>query len=236
MKHAIRQLLVVGTFAAMIPSAGATVLDFDLNYNFGTVDAGGDVLVSITEAATAGDVAITVTNHTLGFLNDLSLNYSPSSDIANATIYGFDVTVGTVGEPSVQYNALQGFAIDFGYVVANNANRFNPGESVTFDLTATGDLLVNSFNVLGGHPTGEHYYAAAHVNDVTVSGACGGGSAKVGDTNGGNVAGGGNLQDCGGGGTSGSVPEPQTLALIGIALLCIIAVGARRNGTKGLSI
>lgn len=232
MSRFIRNAIAIAAIAACTTSARATVLEFDLNFNFGTVDAGGDVLVSITEAATAGDVTITVTNNTLGFLNDMFLNYSPPSDIAGATISNFDDTVGTVTQPTVAYNALQGFAIDFGYVTANKPGRFNPGETVTFDLSATANLLVNSFNVLGGNPTGEQYYAAAHINAVTETGECGGGSAKVGDANGGNVAGGGNLADCGGGPPGGSVPEPQTLALLGLGLIGMFLMTRRQLGAR----
>ena len=84
----VRSLLVAGVLSALssLP-AHATVLLFNLNYNYGAVDARGDVLVTITDAATAGAVTISVINNTLGFLNDLFLNYNPSSDIANATLY-----------------------------------------------------------------------------------------------------------------------------------------------------
>ena len=216
-------------------SALGTLITFDLNVNFGTVNAGGDVIVTITEdsAANVDDgVHITVTNNTAGDLSDLFLNYDPPSDLATAVVKNFDDGSGNVTQPSVSFNGLQGFAIDFGYQTANNnAGRFGPGESVSFDLDANLALLVASFNELGGNPTGEDYYAAAHIISVPAVGTCTAGSAKVGDANGGNVAGGGNVTSCddGGGGGGGSVPEPQTVALVGLGLLSLAFLRRRQR-------
>lgn len=85
---------------ALSLSAHATLLEFDLNANFGDTDAGGDVQIQITEAATSGDVHVTVVNNTLGFVDNLYLNYSPVADIANAVIYNFDDGSGTVAQPA----------------------------------------------------------------------------------------------------------------------------------------
>ncbi len=197
-------------------SADAAMVNFDLNYNFGTVNAGGDVLVTITDAGE--DVSIAVTNNTQGFISDLYLNYDPSTDLAGAQVLNFSEGSYDVAQPSIHFNGLQGFAIDFGYQAANNdPGRFGPGESITFDLDATAALTAAGFNTLGDGPTGDDYYAAAHIIAVAAVGTCTAGSAKVGDANGGNVAGGGNVANCG---TlrRESVPEPATLALLGIGI------------------
>lgn len=219
-------LCVFGTLRA-----NATLLTFDLNVNFETVNAGGDVIVAITEAATAGNVTITVTNNTEGFLNDLYLNYTPNGNLAGATVLNFDDTLGIVTQPTIHWNALQGFAIDFGYQTANGTGRFNPGEAVSFELDATAALTVLGFNNLGGTPKGDDYYAAAHISAIPATGICTAGGAKIGDANGGNVAGGGNVTSCDddGGGGGGSVPEPNTVALAGLGLLSLAFLRRRQR-------
>ena len=199
--------------------AHAATIDFDLNFNFGTVDTQGDVLVSISDNGD-GTVTIGVTNHTAGFINDLFLNYGGSLAGASITTFaGAGVT-----QPTIGFNALQGFAIDFGYQTANNdPGRFDPNESVSFVLDAASDLSAALFDTLGGNPTGENYYAAAHINAIPASGNCADGSGKTGDTNGANVTGGGGALD----GVCTSVqqtPEPGSLMLVSLALCAVAAV------------
>src|SRR4030095_3499938 len=152
MKRSLRPFIalsVAGLFAiaTALPSE-AGPLTFDLNYNFGTVNAGGDVIVTIVDAS--GNVTITVTNNSQGFINDLFLNYSPSDDIETAPVATFSGGVLDVSQPGVQF-ALQGFAIAFAYQTANNdPGRFGPGEMVTFDLDASVALTADGVDINGG--------------------------------------------------------------------------------------
>src|SRR4051812_28055323 len=100
------KMLAVATLFGM-SSAQASLLTFDLNTNYGSGSAGGDVLVTITEAVTAGGVHFNITNLALGFLNEIYFNYSPNADIASGIISNFAATNGFVGTPSVQYNGAQ---------------------------------------------------------------------------------------------------------------------------------
>lgn len=209
-----KKALALAAASLVFASTSASALLFDLNYNYGTVDAQGDVLVNITQGAN-GTVGITVTNNTAGFINDLYLNYNGS--LAGATI-GSYTGVG-VTQPTIQLGggSAQGFAIIFDFQQNNNnPGRFESGESVSFTLDATADLADSLFNTHGSGPFGDLYYAAAHINAIPAAGNCEAGSGKVGDQNGGDVAGGGKNIGCG---TTRQVPEPGSLLLAAAALL-----------------
>ena len=81
MKQSLKRpvaLALAGLLASGVAlRAEADVVTFDLDYNFGTVNAGGDVVVEITDVAD-GNVTIAVTNNSGGFISDLYLNYDPN--------------------------------------------------------------------------------------------------------------------------------------------------------------
>jgi hypothetical protein len=223
----MRKLSTATTLAAILastiaPRALAGAVTFDLDYNFGPVNAGGNVVVTVEDGSgdASGNVAVSVSNNSAGFISDLFLNYNPNADLAGAAIAAFSDDGYDVAQPTIGYNALQGFAIKFRYQTSNSdQGRFGPGETVTFELDAPADLFADGFNHLGGGPAGDDYYAAAHVIAVTSTGDCVAGGAKIGDANGGNLGGGGNVTVCNDAQLPPlSVPEPATVALLGLGL------------------
>ena len=185
--------------------AGAATLTFVLDQNFGTVNAGGTVTVDITDdGVSAGDVKITVTNSTDGYLNDLFLNYTPTGDIAVGAVSAYTSIIGTSTQPGVSAGS-QGFAIDFGFPNSPDSSKLNAGESASFVLSATGTLTVSGFNTFGGSPTGSQYHAAAHINAVLNDQGVELGSAKLGE-----------------------VPEPATVLLFGSGLAGLGVIKRKR--------
>lgn len=226
--------------AGIAPNADALPLTFDLD-TYANGNAGGEVVVTISEAATAGDVRIEVTNNTQGFVSDLFLNYGGGSTaLAGATVNVQQTSGGdgVVAAPTVQFNGLQGFAIDFGFQTANNnPGRFGPGESITFVLDAPAALDAGLFDALGGKPFGDDYFAAVHLNSMVASGDCVPGTARLGDDNGANIPGTQGAGSCAPASAGGEVsptsavgvPEPHTLALAGLGVLGLVLMRRRRS-------
>lgn len=205
----------------------AALLKFDLD-SYGLGNAGGNVVVTVEDAS--GDVKISMTNNTEGFITDLFLNYGTVGGLAGATVKDFDGGSDDVTPPTVRFNGLQGFAIDLAFQTGNNTpGRFGPHESVTFFLDATNGLTAAQFDQTGKGPFGDDFHAAVHVNG-NARGNCTEGTSRLGDANGANISGNSGVTPCeipstGGGPvdvSSVSVPEPHTFALMGLGILGVM--------------
>jgi len=216
-----KKVIKASIVAALLSAAGAqsAPMTFDLDYYIGSGSGSTGIVVTVAEAATAGDVHFTISNMMQGFLNEIFFNYAPTGDIAGGVISNFVATNGAVGNPSVKYNGTQGFALIFDFPNPAGPN-FTFGESVSFDLSANTNLTVSGFNNVGGGPLGDDYYVVAHVNGAS-------GVAKIGDINGGVLAG-----DLGAGepeiaAAPAAVPEPNTSWLLAFGVLGFLGLSSK---------
>lgn len=219
--------LLVGLLAFLLP-AQATIITFDLNYEFsgGEPPGGGApwLSASFDDGGTAGSVTLTMTaagltdaEHVKAWFFNLDPSFDPflklfeltitenlisSEQSANLILYGPNYT-----------NIAGGGWFDIGFLFpdSNSQDRFEVGDVSVWDFTLTGAMAeffdADSFNFFstpsGGNGT---YLTAAHVGGI-------------GDTDGSGWI---------GPSDSVSVPEPSTMLLLGVGLIGLAGIGRKK--------
>lgn len=199
------------TFAGLAPSAEAAVINIGNCYTGDCSGLTGYVRVELVDAPDVppndlGRVLLTITNNTNGFIDELGIKYNGGLP-ADTVIEGFAALVGTVSTPTLSFgptqtdNSGQMLNVGFDYQQGNSGGgRFEAGEKVSFYLDSqTAAVVASIFGTA----------SFAHIQAITP----GGGSAKITS-----CVPGSNDPDCRNI-PGDTIPEPATLALVGLGLL-----------------
>jgi hypothetical protein len=198
MKRIAKTLLLAVAVAMAVSQASALTFQFNIEFSGGQAPGGPPPWLTATFTDGAADHV------------SLTLSASGLTGSENVTEWDFNVTdsfignltflktsqVGTFTDPGIlqSSNAFKAdgdgnYDIEFLFATGSAAARFGAGESVTYDVSATG-LTANDFNLLS-EPAGGHgpFLSAAHIQNTTGAGT--GGSGWIAPGGGNNVPDGG---------------------------------------------
>jgi hypothetical protein len=194
MKRIVKTLLLAAAVAMAVSQASA--LTFQYNIEFSGAQAPGGPPPWLTATFTdsgAGTVSLILSASGLtGSENVTEWDFNVTDSFIGNLTFSQTSKTGTFTDPTIlqSSNAFKAdgdgnYDIEFLFATGSAAARFGAGESVTYDISATG-LTANDFNLLS-QPAGGHgpFLSAAHVQNTTGAGT--GGSGWIAPGGGGTV-------------------------------------------------
>jgi hypothetical protein len=179
MKRIVKTLLLAVAVAMAVSQASALTFQYNIEFSGGQAPGGPPPWLTATFTDGAADhVSLTLSASGLtGSENVTEWDFNVTDSFIGSLAFLKTSQVGTFTDPSISQssNAFKAdgdgfYDIEFLFATGSAAARFGAGESVTYDISATG-LTANDFNLLSG-PGGGHgpFLSAAHVQNTTGAG------------------------------------------------------------------
>ena len=184
MKRIVKTLLLAVAVAMAVSQASALTFQYNIEFSGGQAPGGSPPWLTATFTDGAADhVSLTLSASGLtGSENVTEWDFNLTDSFIGSLSFLKTSQTGTFTDPIISQlsNAFKAdgdgnYDIEFLFATGSAAARFGAGESVTYDISATG-LTANDFNLLS-EPAGGHgpFLSAAHVQNTTGAGTGGSG-------------------------------------------------------------